>query len=369
MKNNHLKICFLIPSVASGGIEMYLLRYLNFIKDTSQITVLVRSSQKGELYDEYKATGVKLVFLPLGYLSLSKTINHYQFYKSQKFAVICDFNANFAGLPMALGKILKVPRRIAFYRQGSNHFPPSFIKNKVNSFMNHLVYKNATHILSNSNAALDFFFPNRKASDTRFKVIYNGVNIEEYDLPESKASIREQLGIPQEAFVIGHVGRLDKAKNHDTVLKVFQQLQQEHSNFYLLLCGRNTADLIPQLEALGIKDKTFVLGYRKDVPRVLKSLDCFLFPSITEGQPNALIEAMVSDLPVITSNIPSILETLPKEAKNLAQKPTDSEALAKTLIAICYNKTEGSKFQYQEWAKKKFDAKKNFGEFNKILKL
>src|SRR5690606_1863020 len=143
------KTCFLIPSVASGGIEMYLLRYLNFIEDTSQITVLVRSHKKGELYEAYKSTGVPLKFLPLGYLNPLKIWQHYNYYKSQKFDVICDFNANFAGIPMLLAKILKVPKRIAFYRQGSNHFAPSFIKNGVNTYMNRLVFKNATHILSN----------------------------------------------------------------------------------------------------------------------------------------------------------------------------------------------------------------------------
>lgn len=357
------KICFIIPTVFSGGIEMFLLRYLNFIKDTSQITVLVRSSQKGELYDEYKATGVKLVFLPLGYLSLSKTINHYQFYKSQKFDVICDFNANFAGIPMLLAKILKVPKRMAFYRQGSNHFVPSFIKNGVNTYMNRLVFKNASHILSNSYAAIDFFFPNRKASDTRFKVIYNGVNIEEYDLPEGKASIREQSGIPQEAFVIGHIGRLDKAKNHETILKVFQQLQQEHLHFYLLLCGRNTEDLMPQLEALGIKDKTFVLGYRKDVPRVLKSLDCFLFPSITEGQPNALIEAMVAGIPIVASNIPSIKECVPSQLLGRLKKPLDVQGLTNEVLNVYQNKHEALPSEI----KQKFDQKINFEIFKKVL--
>lgn len=357
------KICFLIPSVASGGIEMYLLRYLNFIEDTSQVTVLVRSNQKGELYDEYQATGVKLVFLPLGYLSLSRTINHYQFYKSQKFEVICDFNANFAGIPMLLAKRLKVPKRIAFYRQGSNHFKPSFFKNSVNFFMNHLVYKNATHILSNSYAALDFFFPKRKASDTRFKVIYNGVNIEDYDLAESKTSIRKSLGIPQDAFVIGHAGRLDKAKNHDTILKVFRQVQEEHPNSFLVLCGKNTEKLLPQIVTLNIKEKTLLLGYRSDVPKVLKSMDCFLFPSLTEGQPNALIEAMVAGVPIVASDIPSIKECVSSQFLGHLKKPLDVEGLKNEVLNIHQN---GYK-DFPSEIKQKFDQNINFEIFNKVL--
>lgn len=360
---NTPKICFQIPTVASGGIEMYMLRYLKFIEDTSQITILVRSHQKGELYEAYKSTGVQLKFLPLGYLSPLKTWQHYQYYKTQKFDVICDFNANFAGISMVLGRILNVPKRIAFYRQGSNHFAPSFIKNSVNTFMNRLVFKNATYILSNSFAALDFFFPNRKASDTRFKVIYNGINIEEYDLAESKASIRESLGIPQDAFVIGHAGRLDKAKNHETILKVFQQIQQEHPNSFLVLCGRGTEKLRPRIEVLGLKEKTLLLGYRDDVPRVLKSMDCFLFPSFTEGQPNALIEAMMSKIPIVASDIPSIRECVPSQFSSHLKKPLDVEGLKNEVLNIYQN---GYKDLPSE-IKQKFDQNINFEIFNKVL--
>ena len=357
------KICFLIPSVASGGIEMYLLRYLNFIDDTKNITVLVRSNQKGELYEEYKATGVELKFLPLGYLSLSKIRQHYKYYKKQKFDVICDFNANFAGIPLLLAKRLKVTKRIAFYRQGSDHFKSGFIKNRVNKYMNRLVYKNATHILSNSHAALEFFFPERSSADVCFKVIYNGVNFAEYNIKESKASIRAELGIPKNAFVIGHAGRLDKAKNHETILKVFQHLQQEDFNSFLVLCGRDTEKLVSQLETLGIKEKTLLLGYRKDVPRVLKSLDCFFFPSITEGQPNALIEAMIAGIPIVASDIPSIKECFPKKCHKFLTSPLDANEYYK-ILAVPSRRSENN---LKEYAKKKFDAEVNFNKFQNIL--
>ena len=150
-----MKICFLIPSVASGGIEIYLLRFLRFLEDTSEITVIVRNLEKGELFQEYVETGVHLKFLPLGYANPLKIWYHFQYYKQQKFDVICDFNANFAGIPMFLGSILNIPKRISFYRQGTNHFQPGLIRNWVNRLMKWLVYRNATNILSNSQAALE----------------------------------------------------------------------------------------------------------------------------------------------------------------------------------------------------------------------
>lgn len=357
------KTCFIIPSVASGGIEMYLLRYLNFIKDTKHITVLVRSHQKGELYGAYKATGVTLTFMPLGYVNPMKARQHYQFYKAQQFDVICDFNANFAGIPMVLAKKLKVPKRIAFYRQGSNHFKSGIIKNTINAFMNLLVYQHATHILSNSQAALEFFFPYRDIDDPRFKVIYNGVNIKDYIFDESKENIRYDLGIPQDAFVIGHSGRLDKAKNHDTILKVFQEVNKEKPNAFLLLCGKDTEQLKPELMDMGLNANTLILGYREDVPRILKSMDCFLFPSITEGQPNALIEAMVAGIPIVASDIPSIRECVPKDFLQNLMDPFDVHGLKNKII-------KSSSYIYEKTIQEiydRYEAQINFEKFKKVL--
>lgn len=357
------RICFLIPSVASGGIEMYVLRFLRYVQDTSNITILVRSDQKGELYEEYKSTGVQIKFLPLGYFSLLKALKHYQYYKEQNFDVVCDFNANFAGVPMLISKLLKVEKRITFYRQGSNHFKSSFFKNKVNNWMNQLVYNNATHILSNSQAAIDFFFPFRDLNDTRFQVIYNGVNINDYTLEETKDSIREDLGIPNDTFVVGHVGRLDKAKNHSTILKTFQQVQKENPNSLLVLCGRNTEKLIPQVEELGIVEKTLILNYRKDIPRILKSLDCFFFPSITEGQPNALIEAMIAGIPFVASDINSIKECIPDDLFYLLKNPLNIEALKNQIMEI----SKSPDCFVPKGIIDKFNSKTNFELFKNIL--
>ena len=359
-----MKICFLIPSVTSGGIEMYLLRFLRYLKNTSEITVLVRNSEKGELYEEYLELGVSLKFLPLGYVNPCRMWKHYHYYKQQKFDVICDFNANFAGIPMFLANLLKIPKRITFYRQGSNHFNAGIIRNSVNGIMNRLVHKNATQILSNSQAAIDFFFPYRNLSDPRFKVVYNGVNALDYKLVENKNSIRKQLNIPLDAFVIGHVGRYDKAKNHKTILKVFQRLLKRNLNGYLVLCGKDTEKLSPEINELGIKKTTLVLGYRKDIPRVLKSLDCFLFPSITEGQPNALIEAMNSGIPIIASDIPAIRECVAQQMEEFLCNPLDIEGF---VDKVCRLAESDKNYKIPVEHLKKFDSRLNFGLFNRIV--
>ncbi|WP_163381068.1 glycosyltransferase [Cyclobacterium sp. SYSU L10401] len=361
-----VKICFLIPSVSSGGIEMYVLRFLNYLEKVSNITIIIRSKEKGELYDDYVATGVKLVFLPLGYINPQKLWQHYLFYKQEKFDVICDFNANFSGWVVWLAKKAGILKRIAFYRQGRNHFRPTLPNIIVNRLMNHLVYRNSTDIFSNSKAAIAFFFPYRKDFDERFQVLYNGVNPKEYDIKETKESIRENLGLPKDKYVIGHIGRLDAAKNHTFILKTFKKLNDELSDVHLVLCGRNTNQLQSQIEGLGIASHTTLLGYRRDVPRVLKSFDMFFFPSITEGQPNALIEAMLAGLPIIASNIASIKECVPNLSWHWLSDPYDVEKFVKLIKEVKIGKYDGTEI-LQDYASKLFNIEANFRQFEKVL--
>jgi glycosyltransferase involved in cell wall biosynthesis len=106
-----------------------------------------------------------------------------------------------------------------------------------------------------------------------------------------------------------------------------------------------------------------LLGYRKDVPRVLKSLDCFLFPSLTEGQPNALIEAMVSEIPIVASDIPSIKECVPSKIADTLKKPLDVQGFKNEILNIF----KKNKKQVSLEIRHKFNHNINFGILKKIL--
>jgi len=140
------------------------------------VTILVRTYNSGDLYNEYKALDVPLLFMPLGYLNIGRWWNYYSFYKRNGFDTICDFNANMAGIPVWLAYLAGIKNRITFYRQGKDHFRTSFLKRTYNKLMNRLVYRYSTKILANSQSAINFFFSYRKTCDSRFKVIKNGID-------------------------------------------------------------------------------------------------------------------------------------------------------------------------------------------------
>ena len=365
MRDKKIKVCFLIPSLKSGGIETYLLRFLTHQKESINATVLIRNTENGELNDSYIATCANIIFKPLGYFNLSAMLWYYRFFKNEKFDTICDFNANFAGLPMLLSKFAGVKKRITFYRQGSDHFKKSFGKALYNTLVNRLVYRYSTAIFANSSAGLKFFFPKEYPKDSRFKIIKNGVTISDFiNSKGDKKEFRKQLKLPENAYIIGHTGRFTPAKNHFFLLEVVQKLMEQDKNVHLVLIGNDTNQLIASINNLGIQENCTVLGYKPNIPDYLKAFDLFFFPSTTEGQPNALIEAMISGLPIAASNIPSIKECLPMDNQECLIDPYNVETTVRKIEEIIEN---SEKYTYQEFAIKNFDATTQFGKFMKNL--
>lgn len=130
-----------------------------------------------------------------------------------------------------------------------------------------------------------------------------GVDIRRFaDAEGTKAAIREELGVPDKVFYLLSVGELNHNKNHEVVIRAIAGIQD--SQIYYGICGRgyHEAYLKNLAKELGVENRVLFWGFRKDIPRMLKAADCFVFPSLREGLGIAAIEAMAAGLPMITSD-------------------------------------------------------------------
>ncbi|GAB3025444.1 hypothetical protein GCM10027051_32720 [Niabella terrae] len=365
-----LKICFVVTGLNSGGIENYLLRFLEFESDKFQPVVICKSGKFGELESKYRTIkDIELIALKVGYLNIFSLLRLYKTFKVFQFHTVCDFTGNFSGIILLIAAIAKIKRRIAFYRGAGVRFKNSLPKLTYNKFLNFLVKRFATKILSNSKAALNLFHSEWRGNGRKFKVIYNGLNAKPFLEIRNKAEVRRALKLPENGFIIGNVGRYDHSKNHELIAKVASIICRKNNNVIFVLCGKNTESfkdiVLQKWPYLG--DNFFSLGYRSDVPYVLKAFDLFLFPSRIEGQPNALIEAMVSDLPILASNIDPILETTPNEIHEHLLDIRDVKGFVATIEKCLKSPGFVEKFKYRDWAIQKFDNKILFGQFESEL--
>ena len=143
-------------------------------------------------------------------------------------------------------------------------------------------------------------------------VLNNGINLARFKPAKSKAQIRRELGIPQDAFVLGHIGRLNSIKNQSFLIKVAgQMLKQPNLNTWLLLVGdgADRAKLEQEIIRSGLQTHALILSHRTDIPDLLHAMDRFVFPSISEGLGIAVIEAQAAGIPCVVSNaVPSAVQ-------------------------------------------------------------
>ncbi|ENK2331197.1 glycosyltransferase [Vibrio alginolyticus] len=362
MKDN---IAFFVSGLDSGGLENYLLRFLKFkSKSYNNIYVFCKSGKGGQLEKYYLSIpNVNIIKIKIGYLDIRDVKKVTSFLKSKKIKIVCDFTGNFSGIILASAKILKIRKRVSFYRGSKDHYKHNFIKDIYNYFCKKLVLITATDILSNSRAAFEYFYSSEWKKDKRFSVIYNGIDPSSF-LSETRC-LRADLCIPQSAFVIGHTGRYNVAKNHSQIIRVAKEMTRRYQDVYFILCGNGVGKhLKKELESDGLSNKILVFENRNDIPKFLNTMDCYFFPSITEGQPNALIEAMIMGLPFVASNIQPIRETV-GEGYHL-YNPENTDELIFALEEV-YRERPTRNENLQGYTRERFDYVRNFNAFGTIL--
>jgi sugar transferase (PEP-CTERM/EpsH1 system associated) len=148
--------------------------------------------------------------------------------------------------------------------------------------------------------------------------IINGVDTDRFKPASDKAAAKTAIGMAPDSFVIGTVGRLDPVKDHQTLIRAFADLitnktsitsktsktiETDKTNLLIVGSGPEESNLRKLVSDLGIADRVYFMGERKDIPEILQAMDVFVLPSIAEGISNTILEAMASGLPVVATDV------------------------------------------------------------------
>jgi glycosyltransferase involved in cell wall biosynthesis len=128
----------------------------------------------------------------------------------------------------------------------------------------------------------------------------------------SRNAARQALGIPQDVFVFGTIGRLVPVKGHIYLIEAFAKIKNKYPPAMVAIIGegRSRSDLEAAINRLGLESCVLLLGEKENALRYIKAFDVFVMPSLSEGLPLALLEAMSGHLPVIGSDIDSLRSIL-----------------------------------------------------------
>jgi len=169
----------------------------------------------------------------------------------------------------------------------------------------------------------------------RIRLVENGIDTSRFRTSDGDMA-REALNIPEDAFVFGSVMRLSVEKDPIGLLRAFAGVAQDSPRARLVLAGDG-----PQREEierltreLKVTDRVRLLGARQDVENIYPLFDCFVLPSLTEGLPLALLEAMACECPIIASRVgqvPAVLEDLPASFVRAGDTSGLVEAMRKSM--------------------------------------
>jgi glycosyltransferase involved in cell wall biosynthesis len=365
-----MKTLFLCHSIEVGGLEMYMLRFARWLAKrhpVHELHVLCKSGKQGSLEAEYSNAGVVLHAMSLGYFNLWPYRELYTLLRSGHYDAVCDFGGDFGALSMLSAYWARIPKRVIFYRCARNAYRPTMTKRLYQRFSNHLVRTFSTQILSNSRAAFDFFFKDLTVmKDDRFKVIRNGIPPPSFLLNGEKEALIQELQIPPDQKIVLHVGSGSWVKNHFCLLDIAERAQNNGDSVCFCFVGAGVENTYGSAaRQLNLSNIRF-LGERGDVDKLLQVADVFVLPSFTEGQPNALLEAMMSGVPFIASDIAPVREALPPQWENRWLFPPDMPAQGYLLLQehLTCNFREDVQFKnLVDWSRNVYNEDKCFGEF------
>jgi glycosyltransferase involved in cell wall biosynthesis len=169
------------------------------------------------------------------------------------------------------------------------------------------------------------------------QVIANGLDLDQSGLARDAEQHRLKWGIRPDAFVLGVIGRLSHEKGQHQLLPAFAELCRKTQRPLTLLIagdGPDRTHLEKLARELGLNGQVKFLGFQQDIPAVLACLDLFVMPSLSEGLPLALLEAMAAGRTILATDVGDIKQVLDNGRGGLVVEPGDSKKLYKALADL-----------------------------------
>lgn len=206
----------------------------------------------------------------------------------------------------------------------------------------------------------------------KINVILNSVDLARYGKNFNRIAVRSRLGFGETEHLMAMVATFKKQKGHKFLVDAAASLIPDFPHLHILLVGDGELidELQNQVRELDLEQNIHFLGMRNDIPEILVASDSFVLPSLWEGLPMALIEAMASGLPVIATDVSGTRQVMEPGKTGLMVKPGDVQGLVYSIMDLLNNSEQAHVMG--KTARKKvemmFNAKKQAEEYLTLFK-
>lgn len=365
-------ILHIIDSLEYGGAQRLLSLLAQFTPPESYRMVVAVLQDKNPLAQKFEKTGVNLYLFNRARPSILKPLRFISYvYRNLKDIIsICKkehvdiihchlSDAEFLGI---LAAVILGIRNVFITIHVSRLFPPyskSDPRLLARKLLMRILYRFTKGIISVSKEVTDEVQNIVKVSKEKIFTLINGIDTKVFESPGDCEYIREELGLNQNTKVLLNVGRLTEAKGQVYLINAMKLLASRYPGIRLLIAGEG--ELKPFLKELVIRNElerfVIFLGTRDDIPELLSLADVFVFPSVHEGTPLSLLEAMAAGKPIVASDIPPHRDLLVDRHSAILVSPEDSLDLAEAIEKLLMDSKLGVELgmKARETVQKNFD--------------
>jgi glycosyltransferase involved in cell wall biosynthesis len=178
------------------------------------------------------------------------------------------------------------------------------------------------------------------ATPEKYVTIRSGIDLDKFRHPNrSREAVRAELGIPQDAPVVGTVTRLSAQKAPLDFLAAAAEVAQQRPDVHFVVVGDGPlrAEVEAEIAAQGLSDRVHLTGLRRDVPDLMHSFDLFALSSLWEGLPRVLPQAMAAGLPIVATAVDGNAEAVTDGVNGFLTPPGNPQAFAEALLELLAN--------------------------------
>lgn len=299
-----IRVLAVVSQMNNGGLEnrlMDIIRHLDH--NRIQIDVFTYRNTKGQFDDEISSYGGIIYYnKPLTVQNMFNYVGYFKDFLLQhsEYRIVHAHQDAWCSVFCKGAYLAGVPVRIA-------HSRTAISVKTLSDCMKNLIKiptkKYATHYFAVSNIAAKWLFGKRLVSEGHVQVWQNAIETDRYLFDNTIRNYVRRENNWEDRIVVMHVGNFTLSKNHSFLIKVFERLYNKNDNAILILIGsgdHRKEDSI--VKDYGIQECVRFLGNRTDVAQLLQAADVFVFPSLFEGLPGAVIEAEAAGLQCIISD-------------------------------------------------------------------
>ena len=302
--DNKIKVLHVIGSLKIGGAENVAMNFSRYLdKQKFKCDYLVFNNEVGEYEKEAIDLGCKVIRIESpnkGYMDYVKNLK--EVLKDNRYDVIHSHTLLNNGITLKVAYDMKIRKRISHSHSTDSGVEESLKYKIYKYFMKKMIKKYSTDIIACGEDAGNYLYGKKEFKNSGI-IVNNGIDINKYSYNEEKRNeSRKELGIENE-LVVGHVGRFTKVKNHDFLIDIFNEIYKydKYSKLLLIGDGELREEIESKIRSLGLENNVILTGIRTDVSDLQQAIDVFVFPSLYEGLPVAMIEAQAGGIPCITS--------------------------------------------------------------------